>query len=94
MTLNNAMLDSRESHNLMPKVVMDQLGLDITRHYKDMFSFDLRKVMCLGLIKDQASTTSQTIRQCCESCDCSSIPSTYEILGLPDSERDSTQLLL
>jgi hypothetical protein len=27
MTLHNAMLDSGASHNLMPKVVMDQLGL-------------------------------------------------------------------
>jgi hypothetical protein len=52
MTLHNAMLDSRASHNLMPKVVMDQLGLDITRPYKDLFSFDSRKVKCLGLIKD------------------------------------------
>jgi hypothetical protein len=45
------MLDSGASHNLMPKVVMDQLGLDITRPYKDLFSFDSRKVKCLGLIK-------------------------------------------
>jgi hypothetical protein len=47
MTLHNAMLDSGASHNLMPKVVMDQLGLDITRPYKDLFSFDSRKVKCL-----------------------------------------------
>jgi hypothetical protein len=52
MTLHNAMMDSRASHNLMPKVVMDQLGLDITRPYKDLFSFDSRKVKCLSLIKD------------------------------------------
>jgi hypothetical protein len=52
MTLHNAMLDSGASHNLMPKVVMDELGLDITRPYKDLFSFDSRKVKCLGLIKD------------------------------------------
>jgi ribonuclease HI len=45
------MLDSRASHNLIPKVVMHQLGLDITRPYKDLFSFDSRKVKCLGLIK-------------------------------------------
>jgi hypothetical protein len=31
MTLHNAMLDSGASHNLMPKVVMENLGLDITR---------------------------------------------------------------
>jgi hypothetical protein len=52
MILHNAMLDSRSSHNLMPKVVMDELGLDFTRPYKDLFSFDSRKVKCLGLIKD------------------------------------------
>jgi hypothetical protein len=52
LNLHNAMLDSGASHNLMPKVVMDELGLEITRPYKDLFSFDLRKVKCLGLIKD------------------------------------------
>jgi hypothetical protein len=31
MNLHNSMLDLGASHNLMPKVVMDQLGLDITR---------------------------------------------------------------
>jgi hypothetical protein len=59
MTLHNAMLDSRASHNLMPKVVMDELGLDITRPYKDLFSFDSRKVKCLGLIKDLVVSLSQ-----------------------------------
>jgi hypothetical protein len=59
MTLHNAMLDSGASHNLMPKVVMDQLGLDITRPYKDLFSFDSRKVKCLGLIKDLVVSLSQ-----------------------------------
>jgi hypothetical protein len=51
MTLHNAMLDSGVSHNLMPKVIMDELGLDITKPYKDLFYFDSRKVKCLGLIK-------------------------------------------
>ena len=36
----------------MPKAVMDELGLNITKPYHDMFSFDSRKVKCLGLIKD------------------------------------------
>ena len=31
---------------------MDNLGLDITRSYKDLFSFDSRKVRCMRLIKD------------------------------------------
>jgi hypothetical protein len=59
MTLHNAMLDSRASHNLMPKVVMDELCLDITRPYTDLFSFDSRKVKCLGLIKDLVVSLSQ-----------------------------------
>jgi hypothetical protein len=52
MNFHNAMLDLRVSHNLMPKVIMDELGLDITRPYNNIFSFDSRKVKCLGLIKD------------------------------------------
>jgi hypothetical protein len=51
MTLHNAMIDSVASHNLMPKVIIYELGLDITSPYKDLLSFDLRKVKCLGLIK-------------------------------------------
>jgi hypothetical protein len=50
--LHNCMLDSGASYNLMPKVIMEKLGLDITRPYQDLYSFDLRKVKCLGMIKD------------------------------------------
>ena len=50
--LHNAMLDSGASHNLMPKVVMESLGLEITKLYKYFYSFDSRRVKCLGLIKD------------------------------------------
>ena len=52
MFLHNSILDLGASHNLMPKVIMDNLGLDITRPYKDLYSFDSRKVKCIGLIKD------------------------------------------
>jgi hypothetical protein len=51
LNLHNAMLDSGTSHNLMPNVVMDELGLEVVAPYKDLFSFDSRKVKCLGLIK-------------------------------------------
>ena len=34
--LHNAMLDSGASHNLMPKVIMEKLGLEITIPYKDL----------------------------------------------------------
>lgn len=50
--LHSAMFDSGASHNLMPKSVMKKLELDITRPYKDLFSFDSSQVRCLGLIKD------------------------------------------
>ena len=59
MTLHNAMLDSGASHNLMPKVIMDELGLDITKPYKNLFSFDLRRFKCLGLIKDLVMSLAQ-----------------------------------
>jgi hypothetical protein len=59
MTLHNTMLDSDVSHNLMPKVIMDELGLDITRPYKALLSFDSRKVKCWGLIKDLVMSLAQ-----------------------------------
>ena len=52
MMLHNAMLDLGASHNLMPKGVVESLGLEITRPYKDLYSFDSKRVKCLGLIKD------------------------------------------
>lgn len=45
------MLDSGASHNLMPKAIMDKLGLSITRPYHDLYSCDSGRVKCLGLIK-------------------------------------------
>ena len=50
--LHNSMLDSRSSYNLMPKDIMEKLGLDITRPYHDLYSFDSGRVCCIGLIKD------------------------------------------
>jgi hypothetical protein len=46
------MLDSGASHNVMPKAIMEKLGLEITRPYGDLYSFDSRKVKCIGMIKD------------------------------------------
>jgi len=53
------MLDFGASHNLIPKLVMEKLNLDITRPYKDLFSFDSYQVECLGLIKDLCVTLVQ-----------------------------------
>ena len=52
MVVHNAMLDWGASHNLMPKGVVEILGLEVTRPYKDLYSFDSMRVKCLGLIKD------------------------------------------
>ena len=51
MILHNVMLYSGASHNLMPRVVVESLGLEITRPYKYLYSFDSIEVRCLGLIK-------------------------------------------
>jgi hypothetical protein len=57
--LYNCMLDSGASHNVMPKIIMDKLGLQITRPYGDLYSFDLRRVKSLGMIKDLVFTLAQ-----------------------------------
>ena len=57
--LHNVMLDSRASHNLMPKVIMERLGLEVTIPYKDLYSFDSSRVRCLGLIKDMCVNFAQ-----------------------------------
>ena len=35
----------------MPKGIMERMGLEITRPYKDLFSFDSKRVQCIDLIK-------------------------------------------
>ena len=42
--LHNCLMAYKESHNIMPKTVMDELGLQITKSYHDLYSFDSRKV--------------------------------------------------
>jgi hypothetical protein len=57
--LHNCLMDSGASHNLMPKTVMDELRLEITKTYHDLYSFDSRKLKCLGVIKDLVVTLFQ-----------------------------------
>ena len=57
--LHNCLLDLGDSHNLMLKSMMDELGLSITNPYHDLFSFESRKVKCLILIKDLFVNLSQ-----------------------------------
>jgi len=57
LLIHNCMLDSRASHNFMPLLVMEQLGLEITRPYKNTYSFDW--VKCLGMMKDLVVNLAQ-----------------------------------
>jgi hypothetical protein len=45
-------MDSGASHNLVPKKIMEVLGLEVTKDYYDLYSFDSRRVKFLGFIKD------------------------------------------
>jgi hypothetical protein len=44
-------MDLGASHNLIPKIVMEEIGLEITKSYHDLYSFESRKVRFLGVIK-------------------------------------------
>ena len=45
----------------MPRVVVERMGLEITSPYKDMYSFDSRKVRCLRLINYMVVTLAQLL---------------------------------
>jgi hypothetical protein len=57
--LHNCLMDSGASHNVMPKVVMEELGLEITKPYQVLYSFDSKKAKSLGLIKDMVVSLAQ-----------------------------------
>jgi hypothetical protein len=57
--LHNYLMDSSASHNFIPKVVMEELGMDITMPYQYLYSFDSKKVKCLGLIKYMVVSLAQ-----------------------------------
>lgn len=57
--LHNCMFDLGASHNLMPFLVMKQLNLQVTKPYRDLYSFDSNKVKCLGVIKILAVSLAQ-----------------------------------
>jgi len=45
----------------MPKAIMEKLGLDITRKYHDLYSFDSGRVRCIGLVKDLVVSLDQIL---------------------------------
>ena len=57
--IHNCLLDLGASHNLMPKAVMEALGLSITKPYHDLYAFDSLTVKCLGVIKDMVVSLAQ-----------------------------------
>lgn len=59
LLLHNFMLDSGASRNLMPLAVMEQLGLQITRPNKDLYSFDYKRAKRLGMVKDLVVSLAQ-----------------------------------
>lgn len=48
--VHNYLYDYGASHSLMPLVVMEKLGLEIIGPYKDLYSFDSKRVQCFGMI--------------------------------------------
>jgi hypothetical protein len=48
---HDCLMYSGASHNLMPKTIMDDIGMEIKKACHDLYSFDSRKVKCLGVIK-------------------------------------------
>ena len=57
--IHNCLLDSWASHNLIPKAVMEDLGLSITKPYHDLYAFDSWAVKCLVVIKDMVVSLAQ-----------------------------------
>lgn len=57
--LHNCMLDSRASHNLLPLFVMEKLDLQITKPYKDLYSYDSKKLKFLVMTKDLVANLDQ-----------------------------------
>ena len=50
--LQKCLLDYGASHNIMPKAVIEYLGITITKPYHDLYGFDYRGEKCLRVIKD------------------------------------------
>jgi hypothetical protein len=48
--LHNFLMDSGGSHNVMPKVVKEELGLEINKPYQYLYSFDSKKCWLWSLI--------------------------------------------
>lgn len=52
------------SNNLMPKVVMEKLGLQITKSYHDLCYLNSRRVKCIGLTKESMVSSLEILTKC------------------------------
>ena len=66
--IHNCLLDLGASHNLMPKAIMEDLGLSLTKPYHDLYAFDSRAKKCLGVIKDMVVSLGQLPMKCDYGC--------------------------
>ena len=57
--LHKCLLESRASHNLMTKRVLEELDLEITMKHKDLYTFDSKQAKCVGVIKDLVVSLTQ-----------------------------------
>ena len=60
-TLHNCLLDFGASHNLMPKEVMEDLGLTITKPYHDLHNIYSRALKFVGVIKHLVFSLTQLL---------------------------------
>ena len=66
--LHNSLLDYGALHNLIPKEVMEALGLTVTKPYHDLYVFVCRAVKCLGVIKDLVVSLTQLLMKHANGC--------------------------
>lgn len=79
--LHNCLYDSKACHSLIPLVVMENMGLDITRPYKYLYSFDCNRSQCLGIINDLVVRMMQIPRKFAIPYPCSA-PTSYATRAL------------
>jgi hypothetical protein len=62
--LHNCLMDLGASHNIMPKTIMEELRPKVTKDYHYLYSFESRRVQCLGVIKYLVVTLFQLPMKC------------------------------
>jgi hypothetical protein len=63
--LHNCLMDSGALIISCPKLSWKNSGLEVTKAYHDLYSFDSRRVQCLGVIKDLVVTFVSAAHEKC-----------------------------